>query len=78
VQLGYGEGTCSLALTTWFGRLTAGMLEGLVLDVEDVDATRAGLVGAGVACTELDDQGWGRFFTCADPDGNGLVVAKVR
>ena len=55
----------------------AGSVQGLVIDVDDVDATRAPLVAAGVECSELDDQPWGRYFTATDPDGNGLVVAKT-
>ena len=38
---------------------------------------RAGLVASGVECSELADEPWGRYFTCRDPDGNGLVVAKT-
>jgi len=57
--------------------MTAGLLEGLVLDVADADGVRDGLVAAGVECSELENQPWGRFFTCKDPDGNGLIVART-
>jgi catechol 2,3-dioxygenase-like lactoylglutathione lyase family enzyme len=77
LQLAAGETPTTLTLTTWFDNMTAGSLEGLVIDVADVDACRAGLVASGVECSELADEPWGRYFTCRDPDSNGLVVAKT-
>jgi catechol 2,3-dioxygenase-like lactoylglutathione lyase family enzyme len=77
VQLAAGDAPTTLTLTTWFDTLTAGTLEGLVIDVADPDACRAGLVAAGIGCSDVGDEPWGRYFTCKDPDGNGLVVAKV-
>jgi uncharacterized glyoxalase superfamily protein PhnB len=49
----------------------------VVIDVEDPDACRATLVAAGTECSDVEDQDWGRCFTCEDPDGNGLVVARI-
>jgi catechol 2,3-dioxygenase-like lactoylglutathione lyase family enzyme len=77
VQLAAGDEPTTLALTTWFDTFPAGSLAGLVIDVEDPDACRATLVAAGVECSAVEDQAWGRTFTCADPDGNGLVVARI-
>lgn len=48
-----------------------------MIDVPDPDGCRAKLVAAGVECSALADESWGRYFTCKDPDGNGLVVAKT-
>ncbi len=77
VQLAAGDERTTLTLTTWFERLTPGVVQGLVLDVADPDATRAAMMAGGVEVSELEDQPWGRFFTCEDPDGNGLIVARV-
>ncbi len=77
VQLAAGDAPTTITLVTWFDSMPPGSVEGLVIDVDDPDACRAGLVAAGVECTELDDQPWGRYFTCRDPDGNGLVVART-
>ena len=48
-----------------------------MIDVDDPDACQARMVAAGVDCSDLDDQDWGRHFTCKDLDGNGLVVART-
>ncbi|HEV3328190.1 MAG TPA: VOC family protein [Acidimicrobiales bacterium] len=77
VQLGAGELPTTLTLTTWFDNMPAGAIEGLVIDVPDPDACRAGLVAAGVECSDVGDAPWGRYFTCRDPDGNGLIVART-
>ena len=77
VQLGVEGEHTTLTLTTWFETMTAGSVEGLLLDVDDPDACRARLVADGVECSELEDQPWGRYFMCQDPDGNGLVVART-
>jgi len=77
VQLAAGDEPTNLTLTTWFDTLTAGTLEGLVIDVGDPDACQAKLVAAGFECSDVADEPWGRYFTCKDPDGNGLVVART-
>lgn len=77
VQLRAGDEQASITLTTWFDTMTAGTVQGLVLDVADADGTRDGLVSAGVECSELENQPWGRYFNCKDPDGNGLIVART-
>jgi catechol 2,3-dioxygenase-like lactoylglutathione lyase family enzyme len=77
VQLGVGDQQTTLTLTTWFDTMTAGTVEGLVIDVEDPDGCRAAMAGAGIECSEVGDEPWGRYFTCKDPDGNSLVVART-
>lgn len=77
VQLGSGDEFTRLTLTTWFESMPAGSLSGLVIDVVDADETRAKMVVADIACSELDDQPWGRYFMAKDPDGNELVIAKT-
>jgi catechol 2,3-dioxygenase-like lactoylglutathione lyase family enzyme len=77
LQLAAGEAPTTLTLTTWFDTMKAGTMEGLVIDVADPDACRAGLVAGGVECSEVADEPWGRYFTCRDPDDNGLVVART-
>ncbi|HUD69894.1 MAG TPA: VOC family protein [Acidimicrobiales bacterium] len=77
VQLGCGDEFTTLTLTTWLDTMPAGSISGLVIDVDDADATRAKMVADGIECSELDDQAWGRYFMAKDPDGNGLVIAKT-
>jgi hypothetical protein len=77
VQLGSGDEPTTLTLTTWLDTMPAGSVSGLVIHVDDADATRAKMVADDIECSELDDQPWGRYFTANDPDGNGLVIAKT-
>src|SRR5580704_16787402 len=77
VQLGSGDERTTLTLVTWFDEMPPGSMRGLVIHVDEADATRARMVAGGVECSELDDQPWGRYFMASDPDGNGLVIAKT-
>lgn len=79
VQLGNAEaGATTITLTTWFDTMPAGSVTGLMIHVDDVEATRAKMAADDIECSELDDEPWGRYFTTKDPDGNGLVIAKTR
>jgi predicted enzyme related to lactoylglutathione lyase len=77
VQLGVDGQQTTITLTTWFEGMPAGSITGLLLDVDDADATRAAMVAGGVECTELTDEPWGRYFMVKDPDGNGLIVSRT-
>jgi catechol 2,3-dioxygenase-like lactoylglutathione lyase family enzyme len=76
VRLAAGDEPTTITLTTWFDSMPPGSVTGLVIDVADVDAVHARLEADGHACSAMDEQGWGRFFTTSDPDGNGLVVVR--
>lgn len=77
VQLQPGDGGATIALTTWFDALQPGGLQGLMIDVPDVDAEHARLSDAGVTLSPLGDQPWGRATMFKDPDGNGLILATL-
>jgi predicted enzyme related to lactoylglutathione lyase len=65
---------CSIALTTGYGTSTPGSLQGVQLNVDDVDVVRAELRERGVAASEIQDYPWGRFCFFSDPDGNGWSI----
>ncbi len=71
-----GAGT-SITLVTWFDRMPAGSLQGMVLDTLDIDATRKALAEKGLRITEVQDAPWGRYATFSDPDGNGWVLKQA-
>jgi catechol 2,3-dioxygenase-like lactoylglutathione lyase family enzyme len=77
VQLGCDGQQATITLTTWFDVMTPGTVQGLLVDVDDADGTRSKMAAAGIECSELDEQPWGRFFTTKDPDGNGVIVART-
>ncbi len=76
VQVGRPGAATSLTLVSWFPQMPPGSLQGLVFEVDDVDAEYARLSGAGVAFEgPLTTEGWGRQAVFADPDGNRFVLS---
>jgi predicted enzyme related to lactoylglutathione lyase len=64
-----------ITLVTWLDAMPAGSVQGLVLAVDDVDATYAELTSRGVQFAgPVDDTPYGRFASFSDPDGNGWVL----
>src|SRR5258708_15029465 len=57
----------SLTLVTWFDKMPAGSVSGLVLETDDIDGDIARLRTAGVALTGPEDEDWGRHVTLAGP-----------
>jgi len=71
---------CSIGFGTGLDvyRGEPGSVRGLHLVVEDLDATRAELVGRGVEVGEVHDFGGGvRGASFADPDGNTLELQEM-
>ncbi|MGI4731823.1 MAG: VOC family protein [Janthinobacterium lividum] len=77
LQLQPADGGASVALVTWFESMPPGGLQGLLFHVADIDAEHARMGAAGVRCSAVEEQPWGRFTMLNDPDGNGLIVAQL-
>lgn len=71
-------GGASVTLVTWFESMPAGSLRGLVLTVEDVEATAAALRDRGISVdpSSIESAPWGRWFMVDDPDGNSLIMQE--
>jgi predicted enzyme related to lactoylglutathione lyase len=65
---------CSIALTEGYIDAEPGSLQGVQLNVEDVDEAHAALRAGRVAVTDVQHFPWGRFCFFSDPDGNGWSV----
>jgi catechol 2,3-dioxygenase-like lactoylglutathione lyase family enzyme len=77
VQVGPRGGQTSLTLVTWFDTMPPGSLRGVVLECDDLRATRDQLAASGVVFNqEIEEQPWGTFTTFDDPDGNGFVLQQ--
>lgn len=77
VELGPKGSETAIALVTWFEKMPAGGLQGLVLETDDVTASREELQRRGVSFPgEIQQAEWGTFTTFADPDGNGWVLTQ--
>jgi len=71
-------GGAGITLVSWLASMPAGSVQGLVLAVDDIDATYAELGARGVRFAgPIDDTPYGRFASFADPDGNGWVLREA-
>jgi predicted enzyme related to lactoylglutathione lyase len=60
---------CSIALTTGYVDSQPGSLEGIQVNVDDVEEVHAFLRDRGVDVSEIQEYPWGRFCFISDPDG---------
>jgi catechol 2,3-dioxygenase-like lactoylglutathione lyase family enzyme len=65
---------CSVALTTGYIDAVPGSLQGVQVNVDDIEDVHAVLRARGVAVSDVQDFLWGRFCFFSDPDGNGWSV----
>jgi predicted enzyme related to lactoylglutathione lyase len=86
VQLTPPGSGCSIHLNTAI-EMPVGVLQGLMLVVDDIEAARAELAGRGVDVSpvrHMDDGAWvdgkggpwNSFVFFSDPDGNGWVIQE--
>lgn len=68
---------CSIAFGKGVTAMEPGAQKGIMAVVDDADATRKVLLDAGVDCTEVDEQAWGRFVSFAGPDGNTWTLQQL-
>lgn len=77
VQLTPPGSACSIAFGTGLSDMPPGSQKGVQMVVPDADAARAHLIENGVACSEVTDEGWGRFVHFDDPDGNSWALQEL-
>lgn len=77
VQLRPKGAQTSISLVTWFEAMKPGGLRGTVLEVDDMDATRAMLAERGLETGEVMREPWGDFSLFEDPDGNGWILHEL-
>ena len=77
VQVTPPGSACSIAFGKGLTDKEPGSLEGLQVVVDDIDAARDHLVGAGIEVGAVEDFPWGRFVFFTDPDGNGWSVQQI-
>lgn len=77
VQLTPAGSACSIAIGRGLTRMEAGSLDNLQMVVADADATKADLVGRGIAVQGVEELEWGRFVYFQDPDGNGWALQEL-
>jgi len=67
----------TIALVTWFDAMPPGSLQGVMLNVSDINADHATLAARGLELSEIHAQPWGRYATFKDPDGNGWILREA-
>ena len=77
IQLMPNGAETSITLVSWFERMPPGVLQGMVLDTDDIDVTHGELKRRGLDISEIDNAPWGRYATFSDPDGNGWIVQQA-
>lgn len=78
VQLTPQGSACSICIGQGITPAEPGSVRGMQMVVEDIEAAREQLVGAGIEATEVDHQPWGDFVYFQDPDGNGWAVQQIQ
>jgi catechol 2,3-dioxygenase-like lactoylglutathione lyase family enzyme len=69
--------SCSIALTTGYIDSPPGSLQGVQVDVGDIEEAHAFLRDRGVEVSAVQTYPWGRFCFFSDPDGNGWSVHEL-
>ncbi len=77
VQLTPPGSACSIAIGKGITQMEPGVIEGLQVVVEDIEAARGALAEGGVEVSDVQDFPWGRFVFFSDPDGNGWAVQQL-
>ncbi|HTV97159.1 MAG TPA: VOC family protein [Steroidobacteraceae bacterium] len=66
----------TIALVTWFEAMRPGGLQGVMLNVTDIDRDHRDLSARGLKLTEIRQEPWGRYAMFSDPDGNGWILRQ--
>lgn len=76
IQLAPPGCATTIALVTWFDAMRPGGLQGVMLNVTDIDDEHARLQSRGLKLSDIQRQPWGRFSMFTDPDGNGWILRQ--
>ena len=66
----------TIALVTWFETMRPGGLQGVMLNVTDIERDHKELSGRGLQLAEIKQEPWGRYTTFQDPDGDGWILRQ--
>jgi len=76
IQLAPPGCATTIALVTWFEAMPPGALQGVMLNVNDIEAEHAALSARGVPMSPIGEESWGRYAMFNDPDGNGWILRE--
>ncbi len=76
IQLAPKGCATTIALVTWFDTMPPGALQGVMVNVDDIDREHARLTALGLELTPIGSEPWGRYAMFKDPDGNGWILRE--
>ena len=76
LQMGLPGSFTSISLVTWFKKMPAGSLQGLVIRTDNLEEDLLRLRENGLETGKIEEGLWGRFVSFKDPDGNGLSLQQ--
>ncbi len=74
LQMGFPQSGTSITLVTWFKKMPAGSMQGLVIRTDDIEQDVKELRSKGVEIKPIEETAWGKYASLKDPDGNGLSL----
>ena len=74
IQMGLPGSFTSITLVTWFKKMPAGSMQGLVIRTDNIEQDVKALRDKGLEVGEIEETLWGNFASLKDPDGNGLSL----
>jgi catechol 2,3-dioxygenase-like lactoylglutathione lyase family enzyme len=66
----------TIALVTWFETMRPGGLQGVMLNVTDIERDHKEISQRGLKLADVKQEPWGRYTTFQDPDGNGWILRQ--
>ncbi|MGA2777705.1 MAG: VOC family protein [Steroidobacteraceae bacterium] len=76
IQLAPKGCATTIALVAWFDAMRPGGLQGVMLNVTDIDRDHTALSARGLRLTDIKQEPWGRYSMFSDPDGNGWILRQ--
>ena len=76
IQLAPKNCNTTIALVNWFDAMRPGGLQGVMLNVSNIDEDVDILTSRGLQLTAIKQDPWGRFSMFSDPDGNGWILRQ--
>jgi predicted enzyme related to lactoylglutathione lyase len=77
VQVTPPGSACSICFGVGLEMMPAGSSQMIQVVVDSAEEARDHLRVRGVACSDVDEQPWGRFVTFEDPDGNRWALQEM-
>ena len=77
IELAPKGAATNISLVTWFEKMPAGSLQGVVLKTSDVESAHKAVTASDATdVTTIDAAPWGSSFMFTDTEGNGWIVQQ--